>query len=63
MTKQEQLSRTRIALAAIMQLIEDGILVRNTAWDADSITYMRESTTLALVIQQAQEVFAYEGKQ
>jgi len=57
-TAAEQLRRTRIALATIMRLVEDGTLVRNTAQDADPVSYMRQSTTLVLALQQAQEVLA-----
>ncbi len=54
----EQLRRARIALATIMRLVEDGILVRNTKQDADPVSYMRQSTDLILALQQAQEVLA-----
>ncbi len=54
----EQLRRTRIALATIMRLVENGVLVRNTAQDANPVFYMRQSTTLVLALQQAQEVLA-----
>ena len=53
---QEQLRCTRIALASLLKLVEDGVLVRNTANDGDLMKYMRQSTDLTLALKQAQEV-------
>ena len=55
-TEAEQLRRTRIALAQLLKLVEDGVLVRNTRDDGDFIKYMRQSTDLILALKQAQEV-------
>jgi hypothetical protein len=52
----EQLRRTRIALAVLMKLVEDGVLVRNVSNDGDLMKYMRQSTDLILALKQAQEV-------
>ena len=56
MTDKEHIRRLRIALATLIKLVEDGVLVRNIANDDDPIQYMRQSTTLVLALQQAQEV-------
>ena len=60
MTRVEQLRRTRIALATIMRLVEDGVLVRNTKIDDDFTAYMRQSTTLVVALKMAQEILAVE---
>ena len=52
----EALRRTRIALATLLKLVEDGVLVRNTANDGDPLKYMRQSTDLILALKQAQDV-------
>ena len=55
-TEAEQLRRTRIALAQLLRLVEDGVLVRNTARDHDFMVYIQQSTNLVLALKQAQEV-------
>lgn len=54
----ELLRRTRISLATLMKLVEDGVLVRNIKGDADPVIYMRQATTLVMALKQAQEVLA-----
>jgi hypothetical protein len=60
LTPEEKLRRTRVALAQLMQTVEDGVLVRNIKDDGDFMTYLRQSTHLVQVLKQAQEVLAYE---
>ena len=59
MKHEEMLRRTRIALATLMNLVETGVLVRNTKQDDDIIAYVRQSTTLVRALKQAQEVLEY----
>ena len=56
MNDAEKIRRLRISLAMLLKLIEDGVLVRNISDDGDPVQYMRQSTTLVLALQQAQEV-------
>lgn len=50
------LHETRIALAGILKLIEDGVLVRNTADDGDPAKYLNQAIHLARVLKNAQEI-------
>jgi hypothetical protein len=59
-TTQEVWQRNRIALAQLMRLIEGGVLVRNVHNDGDIVQYMRDSTTLALALKQAQDALELE---
>jgi hypothetical protein len=59
-TAKEVWRRNRIALAQLMRLIEEGVLVRNISSDLDIVKYMRDSTTLVLALKQAQDALELE---
>jgi hypothetical protein len=49
---------SRFCLAAMLRLVEDGILVRNTRDDDDFMKFMRDSVRLTQVLKDAQEALA-----
>ena len=46
----------RTSLGQMLKLIEDGILVRSTANDGNTLRYLKDSTRLIAVIKTAQEI-------
>lgn len=56
MTTPERNERAAEALAELFCLIEDGVLVRNTAGDSDRQRFIREALRLTIALKQAQAV-------
>lgn len=52
----ERLRRTRIALAQLLKLVEDGVLVRDTKDDGDFSKFLQRSLYLTRALKEAQEV-------
>jgi len=52
--------RNRIALAQLMRLVEDGVLVRNINNDRDIKKYLYDSTILVMALKQAQDALELE---
>lgn len=51
-----KLRRLRQSLVVLMKLVEDGVLVRNTASDGCMADYIHQSAALVIALKQAQDV-------
>lgn len=53
--RKEEVKALRRALVVLMDMIEKGVLVRNTAADGSMTQYVEQSVGLALSLKQAQD--------